>query len=225
MYNIKTNIFGGYVSIAGNATTATLAASATALATGRTLFGSTAFDGTANITDIIASTYGGTGNGFTKFSGPTTSEKTFTLPDASSTLAVQSRATWTPVLTCATPGDLAVTYSTQLGWYDIVGNRLHAEFMIITSGFTWTTASGSLRITGLPQASANINANVNSMGSVAFRGVTKSGYTQILPCVTNNVSLITFLASGTAVGEATCTISDCPTAGSVRFYGSVCYPI
>lgn len=32
---------------------------------------------------IIGSAYGGTGNGFTKFDGPTTSEKTFTLPDAS----------------------------------------------------------------------------------------------------------------------------------------------
>lgn len=35
---------------------------------------------------IIGSLYGGTANGFTKFSGPTTSEKTFTLPDASATV-------------------------------------------------------------------------------------------------------------------------------------------
>lgn len=35
---------------------------------------------------ILGSAYGGTGNGFTKFSGPTTSEKTFALPDASATL-------------------------------------------------------------------------------------------------------------------------------------------
>ena len=36
---------------------------------------------------MITSAFGGTGNGFTKFSGPTTSEKTFTLPDANATLA------------------------------------------------------------------------------------------------------------------------------------------
>lgn len=35
---------------------------------------------------IITSAYGGTGNGFTKFSGPASSEKTFTLPNASATI-------------------------------------------------------------------------------------------------------------------------------------------
>lgn len=72
---------GDQTSVSGNAGTATK------LATARTLFGSTAFDGSAPITDIIASTFGGTGNGFTKFTGPTTSEKTFTLPNANATLA------------------------------------------------------------------------------------------------------------------------------------------
>ncbi len=68
-----------YVVPAGNVATAT------ALATARAIYGNN-FDGTAALTQIIASTYGGTGNGFTKFSGPTTAEKTFTLPDASATI-------------------------------------------------------------------------------------------------------------------------------------------
>ena len=42
---------------------------------------------TTGVTGILGSANGGTGNGFTKFSGPTTSEKTFTLPDASDTIA------------------------------------------------------------------------------------------------------------------------------------------
>jgi len=37
-------------------------------------------------TGILGSAKGGTGNGFTKFSGPTTAEKTYALPDASSTI-------------------------------------------------------------------------------------------------------------------------------------------
>ena len=65
--------------ISGNAGTAT------ALQNTRAIYGNN-FDGTAALTQIIASTYGGTGNGFTKFSWPTTSEKTFTLPDANTTL-------------------------------------------------------------------------------------------------------------------------------------------
>jgi len=60
--------------------------SAATLTTPRAIYGNN-FDGSAALTGIIASTYGGTGNGFTKFSGPTTAEKTFTLPDASATIA------------------------------------------------------------------------------------------------------------------------------------------
>lgn len=56
------------------------------LQTTRAIYGNN-FDGTSDLTQIIASTYGGTGNGFTKFSGPTTSEKTFTLPNVSDTIA------------------------------------------------------------------------------------------------------------------------------------------
>src|SRR6185369_3473799 len=54
--------------VTGNASTAT------SLATARAIYGNN-FDGTTALTQIIASTYGGTGNGFTKFSGPSSSEK------------------------------------------------------------------------------------------------------------------------------------------------------
>lgn len=78
--NLSGTNTGDQTSVSGNAGTAT------ALATPRAIYGNN-FDGTAALTQIIASTYGGTGNGFTKFSGPTTSEKTFTLPDANATIA------------------------------------------------------------------------------------------------------------------------------------------
>jgi hypothetical protein len=59
--------------------------SAATLTTARAIYGNN-FDGSAALTQIIASTYGGTGNGFAKFSGPATSEKTFTLPNSSTTI-------------------------------------------------------------------------------------------------------------------------------------------
>jgi hypothetical protein len=78
--------------ISGNFTAGTItaaltgnASTATALATTRSIYGNN-FDGTAALTQIIASTYGGTGNGFTKFTGATTSEKTYTLPNSSTTI-------------------------------------------------------------------------------------------------------------------------------------------
>jgi hypothetical protein len=41
---------------------------------------------TAEVSGILAATNGGTGNGFTAFTGPATSTKTFTLPNASATI-------------------------------------------------------------------------------------------------------------------------------------------
>lgn len=71
--------------LSGNASTAT------ALQTARAIYGNN-FDGTAALTQVIASTYGGTGNGFTKFTGPTTAEKSFALPDASATILTTNAA-------------------------------------------------------------------------------------------------------------------------------------
>lgn len=69
--------------------------SAATLTTPRAIYGNN-FDGSAALTQVIASTYGGTGNGFTKFSGPTTAEKTFTLPDSNATLLYSGGALGTP---------------------------------------------------------------------------------------------------------------------------------
>lgn len=69
--------------------------SAATLTTGRTIYGNS-FNGSANLSQIIASTYGGTGNGFTKFAGATTSEKTYTLPDANATILYSGGPLGTP---------------------------------------------------------------------------------------------------------------------------------
>ena len=65
--------------------------SAGTLTTPRAIYGNN-FDGSAALTQIIASTYGGTGNGFAKLSGPATTEKTFTLPNASATILTDNAA-------------------------------------------------------------------------------------------------------------------------------------
>jgi hypothetical protein len=53
-------------------------------------WGAVSLDQGTAVTGILGSANGGTGNGFTLFSGPTTSEKTFTLPDASATIEYQA---------------------------------------------------------------------------------------------------------------------------------------
>lgn len=59
---------------------------------GATGTGFTVALGTSTITGILGSANGGTGNGFTKFSGPASSEKTFTLPNASATVLTDTAA-------------------------------------------------------------------------------------------------------------------------------------
>ena len=103
------------LSIGGNAataTTATSAATATTLATTRAIYGNN-FDGSAALTQIIASTYGGTGNGFTKFTGPLTAERTFTLPNADATILTTNAAV--TVAQGGTGASTAATARTNLG--------------------------------------------------------------------------------------------------------------
>jgi len=66
----------------------------------------------------IASTSGGTGNGYTKFSGPASTEKTFTLPNASATVAVLNQVqayskaqSGTPVALTSSGASIAVDLS------------------------------------------------------------------------------------------------------------------
>ena len=80
--------------------------SAATLTTARTIYGNS-FNGSANLTQIIASTYGGTGNGFTKFSGATTAEKTYTLPDATCSILTDNTA-----VTAAQGGTGQTSYTT-----------------------------------------------------------------------------------------------------------------
>ncbi|MEI6264651.1 MAG: tail fiber domain-containing protein [Sphingobacteriia bacterium] len=65
--------------------------SAATLLSARNIYG-IAFNGSADVSGIIASNFGGTGNGFTRFTGPTTAEKTFTLPNANATILTDNAA-------------------------------------------------------------------------------------------------------------------------------------
>ena len=95
---------GGVLTLSG--LTLNTTGSAATLTTPRSIYGNN-FDGSAGLTQVIASTYGGTGNGFTKFSGPATSEKTKTVRDANDTVlelggSYTPTGTWTN-LTLITP--------------------------------------------------------------------------------------------------------------------------
>lgn len=128
--------------------------------------------------------------------------------------------TFTPVLTFATPGDLAVGYTQQTGFYEQIGNTYFCHFVVITSSFTHTTASGACNITGFPVAGANSNGNT-ATAAVQWSGITKAGYTQISGQIPFNSTIMSFLAFGSGVGRTTVTAADMPTGGSVVLLGTV----
>lgn len=118
--------------------------SAATLTTPRAIYGNN-FDGSAALTQIIASTYGGTGNGFTKFSGPTTSEKTFTLPNSNATLlydGISGSTINSPIINGTTSGTGVSTSSSAstLSLRDANGNLTTSNFL---NGYTTTATAAS----------------------------------------------------------------------------------
>jgi hypothetical protein len=79
------------------------------------------------------------------------------------TLDDYEEGTWTPTITYETPGTLSVTYSTQAGTYTKVGNTVTLSFGIRLSGFTKGTASGTLRVGGVP-FSAAFDSSIGTVG-------------------------------------------------------------
>lgn len=209
----------GFVgALTGNADSATLAASATKLTTARAIYGNN-FDGTAALTQVIASTYGGTGNGFAKLSGPTTSEKTFTLPDASATILTDNAA-----VTVAQGGTGQNSYTNgQLLIGNTSGNTLAKATLTGTANqITVTNGAGSITLS-TPQ-------NIDSGASPTFVALTLSGASiftsasaaNLIPLTinqndtTNNprALLITNTGSGVSLDIQCKTIAGGPTTSA-----------
>lgn len=138
-------------------------------------------------------------------------------------LTIGDVKSWTPVLTFATPGDLSVTYSTQFGTYVKLGQIIMAQFSIITSAFTHTTAASFLQVTGLPLKSVADSA-YRATGPVTWTGVT-SAYTQINALVGNASTTITFMGSVSAAANGFLTTADVPSGGTPALRGSVIYRV
>jgi len=116
--------------------------SAGTLTTPRAIYGNN-FDGSAALTQIIASTYGGTGNGFAKLSGPATTEKTFTLPNASATILTDNAAV--TVLQGGTGATTASGARTNLG-AAASGANSDITSVALTTGTISTAPSGTTDI-------------------------------------------------------------------------------
>lgn len=119
---------------------------------------------------------------------------------------------WTPVLTFGVAGDLSVTYSNQQGRYIKVGRLVFIDCAIVTSGFTYTTSTDDLRITGLPFA---VESALDHAGTLYMSGWTKSGYTQLSAQLSASTQYARVHATGSGQALAVLTTADVPSGGTV----------
>lgn len=161
------------------------------------------------------------GSGALLFAGGALGAATATsLTFGSSALSTYEVGSWTPVLTFATPGNLSVSYTTQLGRYVQIGNQVTIFFNIVTSAFTHTTASGNLTVTGLPVANGSA---MQTNGTVVYQGITKAGFSSFFTQLNASSSSILFVASNSAASISSVAATDTPTGGSIVIRGSLTY--
>ena len=140
-------------SLAGNANTATK------LATTRAIYGNN-FDGSAALDQVINSRYGGTGNGFTKFTGATAAEKVYTLPDANTTIL-----TTNALVTAAQGGTGVATANANLVFAGPVSGAAAAPTFRALTAADVPAGSGSYIANGTSQQ-ANSNFNISGNGTI-----------------------------------------------------------
>jgi len=155
------------------------------LTTGATGAGFTVALGTSTITGILGSANGGTANGFTKFSGATTSEKTYTLPNANATILTDNAAVTvaqggTGRATGTTAYALIATGTTATGAQQTLASGATTEILVgggASALPVWTTATGigapvragSPTLTGVPlSTTAAVDTNTFQIATTGF---------------------------------------------------------
>lgn len=140
------------------------------------------------------------------------------------TLDDYEEGTFTPVLTFATPGNLSISYTTQLGSYTKIGRLVTATFNIVSSSFTHTTASGAVLITGMPFTSINVSGQQH-VGTMLVGGITKAGWTQFLPKIITNTSQLEIVSNTSGSASSNVVAADMPSGGTVNFRGTITYEV
>jgi hypothetical protein len=88
---------------------------------------------------------------------------------ANETLSTYDQGTWTPVVTCTTPGTSVIGYTSRSGTYTRIGNVVFYAAAITVSSYTLGTASGNL-IISLP-----LTVSTQGFGTFLSAGLDLSG--------------------------------------------------
>lgn len=131
------------------------------------------------------------------------------------TLDDYAEVTFTPSLSFATPGDLAVTYgAARNAWATKVGREVFAHVHIQAATLTYTTASGNLVVTGAPYSATSPSGNHAARnGGIQWEGITIATHTDMCPSIGNGNATINIRASGdgvAAIAISTTHIASAP---------------
>lgn len=143
----------------------------------------------------------------------------------SRTLDWYQEGTFTPSLTFATPGDLAVTYgASNAGRYTRIGRTVFWEMDLQTATLTFTTASGDLRIGGFPFTSIGAPPGNGVIGFMS--GLTLSaGRSFAAVQVEAGTQRATISQSGTGVASTTMAVANATTGTNVRLQMTGSYTV
>jgi len=138
--------------LSGNATTATQ------LATPKNIFG-VDFDGTANLSHVISSQYGGTGSAFVKFLGASSSIKNYILPDADATILTTNAK----VTTAQGGTGVAFSDANLVFAGPVSGSAAAPSFRSLVAEDLPSGSSQYINNSTLQQSSANFNISGNGV--------------------------------------------------------------
>jgi hypothetical protein len=133
------------------------------------------------------------------------------------------KGTFTPTWSYSTPGDLSVSYVTQSGIYARLGDTIHVIIKLACTP-TYTTASGTLRIGGLPFTSSAFD---NTLGMFSHNSslTYPASRTMPLASIPNAVTYINVLCFGTGAGSSGVTTAQTVSGAAQSVYVNIIYNI
>ena len=124
--------------------------------------------------------------------------------------------TFTPVVSCVTPGDLSVSYTVQEGWVS-VSDGVATVTIVVEFVPTYSTASGGIRISGMPVQPSS--AASNPMISAAIDSVGcdwGTGFTTLIGRV-KSTGTLSIERLGDNLAGTQLLLESCPSGVTQRF--------
>jgi hypothetical protein len=134
----------------------------------------------------------------------------------------QEQGTWTPNIRATTPGDLSITFTSNVGHYTKVGNLVNIDFLMDLATYSNTTGSGTWEIFGLPFLVDAPNGAL-PLGQVAYSSLNISGTYDIALRGIDGSSHMTLLLSGDNTGWLGGSVSNLVMSSSTMIRGSLTY--